>query len=932
MMTVCSPSVVFGPDGNDYTVTSIHVGNSSVDYTYNKGVIIPKTVTSLIITSDNKFYRCSSIVVEDGNPVYDSREDCNAVIETATNKIVLTSKSTTIPNSVTAIGAGAFSENKELTSITIPNNILCIENYAFAGCSSLTSVTIPNSIEKMEDGIFNGCKNLKEIRSLILYPSDVWLVNSAGGPFRGIPEDVTLYVPAGTKEDYEKEEKWNVFKNIVEMEPDEVPRLKEGDRFDVGLFTYTIEYVSSNQKDVSCQRKAELSGDVVIPESVVAPDGRKFTVRYISNDAFKNCSGIKNVSLPKTLARIGDNAFEGCSGLTTINLPDVIYNLGINDYAFQNCTGLTTLTISKSTTGIAATAFVGCTALSSIVVENGNTVYDSRDNCNAIIVTKKNELFLGCKNTTIPNTVTSIGGFSLSNISGSFSVPNFITTIKGGAFSNSQLSSIVIPASVTSIEGTPFGDCESLTSIVVDEGNTVYDSREDCNAIIATSSNKLVAGCKETVIPNSVTSIGSYAFSNLIELKAIVIPNSVQSIERNAFENCRGLTDITIPYSVRSIANYAFLGCRNIKDVYSQIEYPSALNKYVFQAISRATLHVPAGTKSRYQNLEGWNVFKNIVDPADSWLKESDTFVVDDVPYVVMDCGDWPEVFAGDMNYQSSATSVVIPSTVVGPDGVTYHVSSFSTDAFKGFANLMSVTIPKSIETIYGTPFTDCQNLVSIVVEDGNPVYDSREGCNAIIETATNILRYGCKNSTIPQSVTTIGWDAFAMCTGLTSFTIPDYVTKIEDHAFYGCSGLTTLTLPNAQATYGYDVFEGCTALTTLTIPSLVTSINGWMFGNCLNIKNLFVLAENPPMGGNTFNFIYEQATLFVPAGTKAKYEAADGWKEFKNIVEIDLTTVNGIDISGTKANVYDISGRKVGNGQLKKGVYIVGGKKVAIK
>ena len=121
--------------------------------------------------------------------------------------------------------------------------------------------------------------------------------------------------------------------------------------------------------------------------------------------------------------------------------------------------------------------------------------------------------------------------------------------------------------------------------------------------------------------------------------------------------------------------------------------------------------------------------------------------------------------------------------------------------------------------------FEGCTGLTNIVVDAGNSVYDSREGCNAIIETATNTLVAGCKNTIIPNSVTSIGSNAFENCRRLTSVTIPNSVTSIGNSAFEGCTGLTSVTIPNSVTSIGRSAFYGCSGLTSVTIPNSVTTI-----------------------------------------------------------------------------------------------------------
>lgn len=314
-------------------------------------------------------------------------------------------------------------------------------------------------------------------------------------------------------------------------------------------------------------------------------------------------------------------------------------------------------------------AFQNCGSLTSITVDSQNTTYDSRDNCNAIILTAKNSLVLGCSNTVIPNTVTSIGQYAFfyahltsiiipssvvwiesSSFSGcsaltdismsnsvrsigayafsscsslkSITIPSSVYSIGQYAFSGcSILSSISIPASVTSIGNNPFTGCSGLQNITVDVQNPYYDSRDNCNALIKTTDNILIAGCQNTTIPNSIISINEYAFSGCSILTNIVIPNSVTAIGRNAFSGCSGLTNINIPSSVTTIGAYAFMSCSGLTSITSEIQYPFATGNEAFYGIpSDATLYVPAGTKAQYAALADWNRFTNIeeagiVDP-----------------------------------------------------------------------------------------------------------------------------------------------------------------------------------------------------------------------------------------------------------------------------------------------------------------------------
>ena len=274
---------------------------------------------------------------------------------------------------------------------------------------------------------------------------------------------------------------------------------------------------------------------VVIPNSVTS----------IGRDAFWGCDSLKSIVISNGVTSIGAAAFMGCDSLKSIVIPNSV--ISIEDNAFKACVSLKSIVIPESVTSIGEEVFWGCDSLTSIIVAEGNTIYDSRNQCNAIIETATNKLISVCKKTIIPDGVTSIGSvFSQCDFLTSITIPDSVKSIGKYAFYGcDSLTSIVIGNGVTSIGETAFDDCSSLTSIVVAEGNTVYDSREQCNAIIHTATNTLISGCQNTIIPDSVKSIGEAAFDGCSSLTSIVIPDSVTSIGEAAFMGCDSLKSIT---------------------------------------------------------------------------------------------------------------------------------------------------------------------------------------------------------------------------------------------------------------------------------------------------------------------------------------------------------------------------------------------------
>ena len=457
----------------------------------------------------------------------------------------------------------------------------------------------------------------------------------------------------------------------------------------------------------------------------------------------------------------------------------------IGTLAFGECTGLTSIVIPNSVTEIGQQAFAWCPGLTSIVVESGNPRYDSRNNCNAIIETADNTLIAGCKSTTIPNSVTAIGGGAFWGCDGltSIVIPNSVISIGDYAFySCSGLTSIAIPNSVTYVGAAAFDWCTELASIVVESGNPIYDSRNNCNAIIETADNMLIVGCKNTTIPNSVTAIGDYALAYCHGLTSIDIPNSVISIGDGAFDSCTGLTSINIGNSVTYIGAWAFDKCNGL----TSIDIPNSVtvigNGAFYDCSGLTSLVIPNSVTSIGEKafkscwrLTSINISNSVTAIGNETFSECKALTSINIPNSVTSIGD--RAFSSC----NRLTSIVIPNSV----------TSIGDRAFSYCSGLTSIDIPNSVTAIGYHAFYYCTGLTSIVVESGNPRYDSRNNCNAIIETASNTLIVGCNNTMTPNSVTAIGDDALAYCKGLTSIDIPNSVTAIGDWAFSGCTGLT---------------------------------------------------------------------------------------------------------------------------------------------
>ena len=381
------------------------------------------------------------------------------------------------------------------------------------------------------------------------------------------------------------------------------------------------------------------------------------------------------------------------------------------------------------------------------------------------VITIGSSAFKNCsslESVTIGNGVTDIDSYAFEGCTSLTTVMFHCPEIKGWFPYDKSIKEVIIGNEVTKISGN-FSAFISLTTINIDSKNEVYDSRDNCNGIIETSSNTLVDGCQTTVIPNSVTTIGTRAFYKCSGLTSVTIPNSVTTIETGAFAYCSGLTSVTIPNSVTTIGTSAFEYCTGMTSI-NIPDYITSIENYTFfECTSLTSVSIGSGVT---------NIAKHAFD------KCSDLSIT----FHCKEIGRW---FTTD-SYHNNTT---IKEIIVG-EGVTSIVDY----AFANHIKLTSVSIGNDLTHIGESAFSYCPQLTSIVVDSDNANYDSRESCNAIIETSTNTLVVGCLTTIIPNSVTSIGRYAFFECAELTSIVIPNSVTDIDKTAFKNCSNLNTIT------------------------------------------------------------------------------------------------------------------------------------------
>jgi hypothetical protein len=618
------------------------------------------------------------------------------------------------------------------------------------------------------------------------------------------------------------------------------------------------------RKDITSviiEQGVESIGDFAFCDSYLASITLPTGISYIGRQAFALCGFLESVTLPESVAFIGYYAFSYCSNLASINIPKNVNSIGIGAFAY--CNSLTSINIPKDVNSIEDLAFAGCSSLTDVTV-NWDITADPMAQFPSVSSTAFSGLTLSNITLHVPvgersayereypwkefNIVEQSGGGG-SCVGGAFGEGDAlrwelcegVLTVSGVgvmpdyAYDGSpwyshreDIASVIVESGVTVIGNSAFQRCTNLVSVTIPTSVTA----------IGDFAFFICSNLMSITLPNSVHSIGLAAFSNCIGLTSIVLPESVTSIGDEAFFYCSNLASVTLPKSVNSIGSLAFGNCSSLTDItVNWTTTPPAINSDVFTGLtlSAIKLHVPAGTRAVYEVSEGWNEFI-IVDPAGG--------------------GSVGGMFGkgGALRWELRGGTLTISGTGAMPD---YNMWS----------------------DIYAPWYSEYRSWIqAVVVESG-------------VEHIGAFAFYSCdqlKSVTLPESVTSIDEGAFSYCYSLTSINIPKSITAIRAHLFFECSSLVSVTIPEGVTSIGFQSFTNCYSLTSINLPASVSSIEMYAFADCYELAEITVNWTTTPPETNWKVFeglTLSDIKLYVPAGTRAMYEAADGWKAF-NIVE----------------------------------------------
>ena len=712
----------------------------------------------------------------------------------------------TIPSSVASIGSGAFASCSSLTNIVLSEGVTTIGASVFERCSSLTHITLPSSVRSIGASAFYCCSGLTGIE----IPFGVTSIGDGAFKYASLLTNVTIpnsvtNLGGRVFESCEKLTSATLSEGMASV----------GTKTFYGCKVLTNVTIPEGITDIGCLAFAEcesLTG-VTIPSSVTSIGAR----------AFSNCSSLGDMTIPDGVTRLEQGVFDGCSGLKWVSIPSGLTDFGAE--AFSGCRGLSGVWIPPSVTNIGENAFCG-TRLTDVTIPDG-------------LIRIGDSAFAGTRLTsvTIPVGVTSVGTNAFgrcsylvevtirtdaTNLENAFSgcakvtkvtleaIPKMKSPSLSSLFpsSSSVIADVTLGASITTIPVNFFGSCKALKTFRVASGSPHF---KVVSGMLCTRNGRTLVTYPKgetwtTVsVPEGVTDIGDYAFSECDRVTSVVMPAGVERVGDSAFQNCGYLSRVELPDSVTQIGAYAFSGCYALKFM----PFPGnvmSIGAYAFRwcsswykgevlPISKNVAHIGEGA------FLGVNADSYCVDAENPLFADYDGLLCTKDGATFVDC-------------PGSLRDLTIPSSVT-------RIQDY---ALKGCSSLTNVVIPSSVKAIGRYAFDGCSALTSIAIPFG----------------VTRIQDYALRDCSrltkvvIPSSVKTIGKYAFDGCSALTSIAIPFGVTDIEEYAFSSCKGLTSLRIPSSVTNIGYYAFEYCKGLTNVWLPkSLEGKLDRSVFSYC---------------------------------------------------------------------------------------------------
>lgn len=791
-------------------------------------------------------------------------------------------QSVRIGNGVTRIGNYAFYSCSALSSVTMSNSVTAIGSYAFAYCAKIPSIIIGDHVTTIGKNAFYGCR-----MKTITIPSSVTSIGLEAfyTYYSEAPHLITdIYVPWTTADAIPE---WNSMTSTLSY-PQYATTLHipcgSGDLYRAkdGWKDYVMK--------TNCSQSYTLTVHIADPE-----------MGMVQIDEGTPGTSVSQKVYADETHHIRAIPIDGCHSFSQWN--DGITASGRNVGITANATYTATLEktnekLGSGSCGPSATYVISCDSVLTISGTGAinNNAFSSYYEIKSVVINEGitrigTRAFANCKNMeyiTFPSTLINLG---YGGTPGS--------TSDGHVFYCCyKLKSIYIPANVKEIGIWPLLRCNDLETIVVDPDNKYYDSRQNCNAIIETRTNKMIAGCMHTTMPHTTEIIDRWCFEYLHKLKSMLVASSVHTFTGNTFKECENLKDIYVEWT-------GAIPAWNDLTTWYEHQYDNL--------DAGITIHVPCGHKTRYESTYGWNKY-NIVDDHlkggmcgmygsnQTWMLSCDSILT------IRGNGKMEDfvLTAGGTNAEWSDHREAV-KTIVITDGV----GSIGENAFRGFINLKDIYV-YAAENIPDMPASNNPNASVTLHVPCTAIKDYQEadgwkdytivteytGSGACGINGDNLTWTLCNGElTISGTGAMKNWNSAdelpwaAYTDAIQTITIADDVTTIGSNAFRNCTAVTTIELPDHITAIGDDAFAGCGGLKTVTIPVGVTTIGESAFASCNTLTDIYVMwQENIPAWQNmTTN---SGITLHIPCSTEELYSAANGWK--------DYTIVNEMLVSGT--------------------------------
>ncbi len=855
-------------DGNSNTTTITYeitsdntVSVVSGESPYAGNIVIPENVTNNEIQ-----YAVTAI----GNMVFNGCTNLTSV---------------TIPNSVVTIGSAAFQNCTHLATVQLGNSVKTISSYAFGGCDDLTSVELPNSLETIGTRAFQSCDKLESV--------------SFGESIKSIQEATFSSCTSLNKV---------IFPNISTL--------------------FNIEFVSYSSNPLPIAKhiyvKDENGGETEVTDLVI-PEG----VTEIPNEFFKDVASITSITIPSSVTLIGDNAFAGCTNLATVTFPESSINMGkdvfantawiSNHQSDDNVVYIgsvlyqykgemqenTTITVKNGTTSIAEGAFKNQTNLVNITIPEsvthigkdaftGTTWYDGLADGPVYI----NKVLYKYKGTMQANTTIEVTEGTVNIAEGAFEnftqltkvvLPNSVTTLEKAAFSGcTGLSDLTIGDAIATIGDDAFKSCNNLSKIHVSSGDRMFGilygdaiSWGEGQANPFTLAKHLYVGDTEVTevtlpedmiteinqgffhnfgknvtsltIPGSVTTIGDAAFQDWTNLVSVTIGESVESIGANAFKGCTKLESIEIPNSVLSIGERAFESCSALSNVTigNGVE---TIGQYAFNSCSALT-NITIGNSVKTIGNWAFNGCNNL-----GTVNVNTLLTVFNVERGNASNNPFSMVSKLCLNGEEITTELVIP------EGVAEINNGFFYNFYK---TIETVTISDSVKTIGQYAFQGWPALTTVTL--GNSVDSIASGAFQNCSKLESI--------TLGDSIAFVGTNAFSGCNSLQQVHVTNldkwYAVQFGDesanpltlakHLYYNGNEVTSVVIPEGITEINQSFFKGYENIKSIVLPNSVVKIGDYAFSGLSNLESVTLSSSLETIGTSAFQNCTALTAIEIP-------------------------------------------------------------------